>query len=42
MGANVQLIPTAAASSAAISADFCIAPRSQLAASAKGIGLIVL
>jgi hypothetical protein len=39
---KVQLIPTAAASSAAIAADFLIASISQLADSANGIGLIVL
>ena len=42
MGANVQLIPAAEASSAATCADFLMASKSQLAASASGIGLIVL
>jgi hypothetical protein len=38
---KVQFNPTAA-SSAAIAADFFMATKSQLAASAKGIGLMVL
>ena len=42
IGANVQLIPAADASSAATCADFFMASISQLAASASGIGLMVL
>ena len=42
IGANVQLIPAAEASKAAFLADNSIASKSQLAASAKGIGVIVL
>jgi len=42
IGAKVQFIPTAEASIAALRADFSISGKSQLAASARGIGAIVL
>ena len=42
IGANVQFVPAAEASKAAILAEFSISFRSQLAASASGMGLKVL
>jgi hypothetical protein len=41
IGANVQWMPEAAASVAAMRADCSIAARSQLAASPSGVGKIV-